>query len=193
MSMNDMILEWMKTSEDCKSCPLYGSKVVLWERLYEEDITEAGCDILFVGINPGKDEAIQGRPFIGKSGKLLRERIKALDLSKYKIAFTNAILCSTSNESKIPDIEACISSCRKYTDAIMKMLKPKVIVPVGKQCANVYFEIPGGMSAINGKPVVNVIPIVHPSFVIRTQTEQSKAMLDYGLNQVKLFVEMQLT
>lgn len=182
----DNIVEWMKTTDNCKRCPLYGSDIVLYEKLYDDK--EASCDILFMGINPGKDEAIQKRPFIGRSGKLLRNRIEELGLLYYNIAFSNAILCSTSNEAKIPDIQVCINNCRTYTDIIQEKLHPKLLVAVGKQCANVYFGIQGAMYDINGVRFGNVIPIVHPSFVIRMPTDKNKAMLDYGLTQIKHYL-----
>lgn len=175
------VYNMMSNSNVCCACPLQGSDKVLWEKLYDGN---GQCDIMFFGINPGREEAVQGRPFIGRSGKLLRERIEANGLSKYRIVFSNAILCSTSNESKIPDIKKCIDTCRYYTSAIEDIFKPRVKVAVGKQCANIYFGIDGSMSCINGVLFNNVIPIVHPSFVIRMPTDKNKAMLDYGLSQV---------
>lgn len=177
----------MMKSEICNSCPLHGSDIVLWEKLYS---TNEQCDIMFFGINPGREEAVQKRPFIGRSGKLLRERIEALGLSKFNVVFSNAILCSTSNESKIPDIKVCIDNCRYYTKEIENLFHPVLKVAVGKQCANVYFGINGSMGEMNGQLYDNVVPIVHPSFVIRMPSDKNKEMLDYGLKQVLHYVNV---
>lgn len=155
--------------EVCKRCPLYQHKQVILETNVE-DISPV--DIIFIGVNPGKEEREQDRPFIGKSGQLLRKEIIDKLLAEFpniKYVITNCILCSTDNETKIPKINQVISNCREIIHSIVKMFQPRYIALFGSQPL-ISFNIDTGdkITKINGAVINNnYIVSVHPSFAVR--------------------------
>lgn len=133
-------------------------------------------DILFMGLNPGREEAAKGFPFVGKSGMFLRESMKEAGLSE-NWAIVNSILCSTNNEADIPDVASCRNACKRNVGRFFAKLSPKVVVPCGNGAAGLFGLETGIMTnsrrtfvskgpKMTAKPVL-VLPIVHPSSLIR--------------------------
>ena len=176
----------MENREECKTCPLSDHQKVILEKLYDN---KNNCDVLFYGINPGKQEAKYNRPFIGPSGKLLRSKIEDVELNKFNIAFTNAILCSTPNEKDIPDVEICINHCKDLTREITRILKPRIFVPVGQNCTTVLFNIEGKISNLSGKLVTRgrhkIIPVIHPASAIYNRNGPAAEILLSSLKNIK--------
>lgn len=156
----------------CDGCPLGTTRVGM-----DSADGEAGpCRILFMGLNPGRDEARVGRPFVGKSGMFLREAMKEAGIIS-GWAIVNSILCSTANESEIPDVSLCREHCRKNVARFFLTVRPSVVVPCGNGAAGL-FGLGSGITA-NAKKVfvsrgpsgkaapVLVMPILHPSGIIR--------------------------
>lgn len=190
MNIEKHIREMMADREECLNCPLYGHQTVILEQLYDN---KKNCDVLFYGINPGKQEAKYNRPFIGPSGKLLRRKIEDIGLFNFNIAFTNAILCSTPNEKDIPDVEICISHCKGLTREITKLIKPKIYVPVGQNCSTVLFGLEGKISNISGNLVKKgkhkIIPVIHPASAIYNRNGPAAEILSASLANIKLEIE----
>lgn len=86
------------------------------------------ADILFVGEAPGKKEDEKGRPFIGKSGKILRDRIEKDISKKYRI--TNSVRCRPP-DNRDPDKDE-LSNCHNYLINEIKQINPEIIVSLGK-------------------------------------------------------------
>lgn len=182
----------------CGQCPMRGKTFVgadSWNGLAEP------VDVLFLGLNPGKEEAKLGLPFVGPSGKFLRMAI-GLAPDPGSWAMTNSILCSSPNETAIPEPEACRSCCRDNLARIWQCFVPRVIVPCGNGAASV-FEIREGITSAEniwyisrgrsgkGQPTV-VAPIQHPSALIRSGGQSSpkyarwQARIDAIFNLCKL-------
>lgn len=163
----------------CGSCPLRGKPFVgadSWNGL------ATPANVLFLGLNPGTEEARIGLPFVGPSGRFLRIAIASVTDSG-TWAMTNSILCSTSNETAIPDPKACRASCRVNVARISKWFMPRVIVPCGNG-ASALFEIKDGITRAeniwyisrgrNCKAKSTVVaPIQHPSALIRSGGKSS--------------------
>lgn len=159
--------------------------------------------ILFIGLNPGREEAQQGLPFVGRAGRFLRECMAATGYGKTAgWAMLNSILCSTSNESAIPDVETCQRHCHANVGAWVKMIKPKVIVPCGNGASGL-FGLRSGITTNarlrflsrgpSGRATpVAVLPLVHPSSLIRNG---GKAAPGYGdfLNRLKEILQVALS
>lgn len=174
------------TSEFCKKCPLNGHQKVFYDFL-KNNSNYNSCDIMFFGINPGKQEAKQGKPFIGPSGQLLRKKIQETHLDTFNICFTNAILCSTPNEKDIPDVTTCIECCKPNVRKIVQYFKPKIMIPVGRNCANFLFNINGKISQISGHVFgenKNIIPIIHPASAIYNRIGKNINILTDSLNNI---------
>ncbi|MFP4498536.1 MAG: uracil-DNA glycosylase family protein, partial [Vulcanimicrobiota bacterium] len=87
------------------------------------------ADFMFVGEGPGKQEDLQGIPFVGAAGKLLDELLDSINLKREDIYITNVVKCRPPNnrDPRPEEVEACIPYLRKQT----KIIKPKVICTLG--------------------------------------------------------------
>lgn len=143
---------------------------------------EAGqCAILFMGLNPGREEAMQGLPFVGKSGRFLRECLAQAGIERW--AMLNSILCATSNESEIPDLASCQRHCRPNVASFVRVIQPVVIAPCGNGAASL-FGLGSGITANSRQTFISkgrsgkaaptvVLPIFHPSSLIRNGGKSS--------------------
>lgn len=192
MEFKEKLLEQIKDREECQTCPLKGKPIVFYEAMYEEN-DENRTDVLFFGINPGKQEAKQGRPFVGPSGKLLREKLEELHFfEEFKVSFTNAILCSTPNEKDIPDVEGCIKNCKSLLREIVLHLRPRVFIPVGRNCSEYLFGIRGPITKISGKKYgtnSNIVPLLHPAAIIYNRTTENIALFEESLRKIKKIIK----
>lgn len=159
----------------CEKCPMFGKseRVIL-----ETNLEEPGpVDLVFIGINPGKEEALMNRPFIGKSGRLMRKYLDKL-IEKHrdlKYLITNVILCSTDNESKIPNVKKVLSICKSNLDEILRHFKPyKYMVLFGDVVVSAILpEVKGKITSLNSRIIENKIISVHPSMVVRNPNHKS--------------------
>ncbi len=111
--------------KNCKKCVLAASRknIVIGEG-------SIPCDILFIGTVIYPTEDLLGRPFCGKSGLFLRRMLKELGiLRKYKVYFTNTVLCKTPEGR--PALPEEIKACRENVNKIIRRCKPKKIVCLG--------------------------------------------------------------
>ena len=105
------------------------------------------ADILFIGEAPGWHEDQQGRPFVGPAGQFLEELIGSIKLKRSDVYIANVVKCRPpGNRDPLPDE---ISACRKWLDRQIELIKPKMIVTLGRYSMARYF--PGGsISKLHG-------------------------------------------
>lgn len=155
----------ISTRQICKQCELYGKPSVILDTNLEEP---GEVDIFFIGLNPGKDEVIIGKPFVGKSGMFLREKISKLP-NNITWAITNVILCHTRNEKDIKKPDLVIENCRDLLAQIASSFPSKVYVPLGAKAAKA-LGLKENIGQISGKKFhtnhYTIIPIIHPSSAI---------------------------
>lgn len=150
-------------------------------------------DILFMGLNPGKTEAMKGLPFVGLAGGVLRDAISRLDGITW--AITNAMLCSTGNQGDIPDIGKTVDCCRGLVRNIAKAFSPKIYVPMGGPAMGV-FGITDGVLKNSGIPRMikgkTVIPLIHPSAARRPFVSDGRSNMDRFLEGMETIKEKAL-
>ncbi len=118
----------------CKKCLLYKSR--------QEAVPGEGnkkAEILFVGEAPGADEDRIGRPFVGNAGQFLSEMMRSIGFSRDKVYITNIVKCRPpGNRDPLPsEIKACIP----YLKEQIKIIKPKLIVLLGRHALEIF--LPG--------------------------------------------------
>ena len=148
----------------CQKCDLYKTRT--------QTVFGAGninTDIVFIGEAPGKDEDIQGKPFVGRAGKFLNELLASVGLSRDDIYITNILKCRPPN-NRDPD-ETEIKVCSPYLEKQIDMINPKVIVTLGRYSLN-YF-LPGfSISKVHGQPKRRIsdsrviFPMYHPAVAL---------------------------
>jgi uracil-DNA glycosylase len=109
----------------CVACPLATSRL---KTVPGEG--PATADIMFIGEAPGYHENQQGRPFVGPAGQLLEELLASIGLRRQDVFIANVVKCRPPN-NRDPQPEE-IAACSEYLDAQIGIIKPKVIVTLGR-------------------------------------------------------------
>jgi uracil-DNA glycosylase family 4 len=128
------------------------------------------AEILFIGEGPGFHEDKQGRPFVGPAGRFLNELIESIGLTRDQVYITNVVKCRPpENRDPAPDE---IAACAGYLERQTAILKPKMIVTLGRHSMAKYF--PGqSISRIHGQPKrdgdVIIFPMFHPAAALHRQ------------------------
>lgn len=150
----------------CKKCPLSLNRK---NAVPGEGDLNAG--LMFVGEGPGRDEDIQGRPFVGRAGQLLTKIINAMHFQRENVYITNVVKCRPP-ENRTPHKEE-IDECEEYLFEQIETIRPKVIVALGKVAADFFIHSKLSMSALRGEfyefNLIKVMPTFHPSYLVRNE------------------------
>jgi uracil-DNA glycosylase family 4 len=154
-----------KEVSSCTRCPLHESRT---HTVFGEGAVDA--DILVVGEAPGKDEDISGRPFVGRSGRLLRDLLnESLGESGVDIFIANLVKCRPPNNRnpESTEIEACVG----YLYRQIETISPKVVLAVGAFAAKTLLSTKLGVGALRGQIYYDgklaVAPSFHPAAALR--------------------------
>jgi uracil-DNA glycosylase family 4 len=129
------------------------------------------ADILFIGEAPGWHEDQQGRPFVGPAGKYLDELLALISLERKQVYIANVIKCRpTENRDPLP-VE--IANCRKWLDRQIELIRPKIIVTLGRYSMARFF--PGkSISKIHGtaqkRDNILYYAMYHPAAALHQQS-----------------------
>ena len=93
--------------------------------------------IMFIGEAPGAEEDIKGEPFVGKAGKYLNELLNMVGLKRKQVRITNVVKCRPPNNRDPFDFE--IEACLPWLREEIRIVKPKVIVTLGRFAASHFF------------------------------------------------------
>lgn len=139
------------------------------------------ADWLFVGEGPGADEDERGEPFVGQAGKLLDNMLAAIKLKRgNKVYIANIVKCRPPN-NRTPEADE-IAACLPYLHQQIALIKPKLIVALGKTAATSLLgreatlgSFRGSVHDYRGTPL---IVTYHPSYLLRSPSEKAKAWQD---------------
>jgi len=142
------------------------------------------ADIMLIGEAPGRDEDIQGKPFVGRSGQLLDRMLAAIGLDRTKVYIANTVPWRPpGNRTPTP---AEIATCMPFLHRQIGFVDPKVIVTLGKPAAHTMFSVTDPISRLRGKwrdleingKTIKAIPTLHPAFLLRQPAQKRMAWLD---------------
>jgi uracil-DNA glycosylase family 4 len=149
---------------DCARCRLHEGRQSV---VFGEGNPHAS--LVFVGEAPGREEDLQGRPFVGQAGELLTRIIEAIDLRREEVYIANIVKCRPpQNRNPQPDeIRTCLPFLRKQLEAI----RPKIICALGTFAAQTLLETEERISLLRGKfyayQGARLMPTYHPAFLLR--------------------------
>jgi uracil-DNA glycosylase family 4 len=138
-------------------------------------------DWLFVGEGPGAEEDARGEPFVGQAGKLLDAMFAAIDLKRgNKVYIANTVKCRPpGNRTPTPTETA---ACWPYLERQIALLKPKLIVALGKPAAQTLLQTEVKVGEVRGKLFdhsgIPLIVTYHPAYLLRTLADKAKAWED---------------
>lgn len=136
------IAEEIKT---CKKCPLFKGRT--------NAVPGEGKqtpEILFIGEGPGSTEDKEGRPFVGDAGKFLEEMLKSIGRKREDVFITNVVKCRPPNNRDPLEEEVGVCT-RNYLFSQIKLLKPKLIVTLGRHAMQTFFPQIKSISGVHGK------------------------------------------
>ena len=129
----------------------------------------ANAQIMLIGEGPGAQEDVQGRPFVGVSGRFMAETLAQVGIHRQDVFITNVVKCRPpGNRDPLPDeIETCT---QVYLDLQIALIQPKIIVTLGRFSLG-HFLPDASISRIHGQPhrvgEVIVYPMFHPAAALR--------------------------
>ena len=174
-----MRMEWPGLKEavaSCTSCPLHAkrNKTVF-------GVGDENADWLFVGEGPGADEDAQGEPFVGQAGKLLDSMLAAIKLQRgTNVYIANVVKCRPPGNRNPEPGEAL--ACEPYLDRQIDLLRPRLIVALGKVAAANLLATDASVASMRGKVHdyrgTPLIVTYHPAYLLRSLTDKAKAWAD---------------
>jgi DNA polymerase len=130
----------------------------------------ATARIMFVGEGPGEQEDLSGRPFVGRSGKLLTSELEKIGISRDDVFITNIVKCRPPG-NRVPLADE-IEACHDWLMAQIALIEPKFIVPVGgpslQTLVSKDLRIMKSRATVFRKDGILFIPILHPSAALRS-------------------------
>jgi len=128
-------------------------------------------EVMFVGEGPGRDEDLQGRPFVGRAGQLLRKIIAAMGFREDEVYITNIVKCRPP-ENRPPHREE-VEACTPYLVEQIAHIRPKVIVTLGATPTSFFLPMYRSMTETRGRfgeyLGLPVMPTFHPSYLVRNE------------------------
>ncbi len=176
--------DWEKLKELvslCKACPMAGSRL---HTVFSDGAPTA--PIVLVGEAPGRDEDIQGVPFVGKSGQLLTKIIESVGFKRGKdIAIVNVLKCRPP-QNRDPAAEE-VAACEAFLMRQLTLLKPRVLILAGRIAAMALLKTDKSLSRlrgtvhtvfIDGKAIPAVVTY-HPSYLLRSPLQKEECWHDF--------------
>jgi len=173
-------LEQLKSyMSDFKGCDLYKSSTNM---VFSDGNPKS--EIMLIGEAPGHDEDIQGKPFVGRSGKLLDKMLEAIELNREKVYIANIIPWRPPSNRRPTDeeIEICLPFIKKH----IELIKPKALMLLGSTATFALLKNTEGITKIRGKWVdlnlnsisVPTLPTFHPAFLLRQPAQKKHVWED---------------
>jgi uracil-DNA glycosylase len=160
---------------DCSRCGLHSERTNL---VFGEGSARSG--LVFVGEGPGFDEDRQGRPFVGRAGKLLDRMIQAIGFERMDTYICNVVKCRPPN-NRTPEGEET-AACSPFLFKQLEALKPKVICALGACASQALLASSKPMWQVRGKiHLWRGIPLIctyHPAYLLRNPAQKAATWQD---------------
>lgn len=162
------LVEVERLALGCTLCPLASGRTQV---VFGEGDPAAG--LMIVGEGPGREEDLQGRPFVGRSGQLLdRLLMEEAGLARDQVYIANVVKCRPpNNRDPLPDE---IAACRPYLEQQVAIIDPAVVITLGNFASKTLLGTTEGITRLRGRtypfpgasgPVI--VPTFHPAAALR--------------------------
>lgn len=171
MAKEDSLKEIKEACENCCDCSLGETR--------NKVVFSAGnpeAKIMLIGEAPGAQEDATGLPFVGRAGKLLDQLLLSQNITRENdIYICNTVKCRPP-ENRVPTPQEK-AECRKYLDAQIEIIKPKIILLCGATAVKSMMDTKLGITKIRGQWAdgpfgSKMMPIFHPSYLLRNPSEK---------------------
>jgi uracil-DNA glycosylase len=159
----------------CKACPLHKTATNL-----VFGVGNPAAEIVFVGEAPGEDEDLQGEPFVGRAGQLLTRIIRAMGLAREDVYIANILKHRPpNNRNPLPEE---VRACTPWLDRQIDIIRPKVIITLGKFSTEYLSGNPEGITRVRGRwhewRGIPLMPTFHPSYLLRNPSAKRQVWDD---------------
>ena len=170
--MKENELKALKNIEmsDCKRCKLANRRTHI---VFGEGNPNAM--LMFIGEAPGREEDIQGRPFVGEAGMLLTRLIEKMGFKRKDVYITNIVKCRPPM-NRDPELDE-IDICKRFIERQIEIIEPKIIMSLGRIAAQTLIgNTKIKITAIRGKffkyKGIPLMPTFHPAYLIRNPKDK---------------------
>ncbi len=186
-TQRDLLADFERIVTACVKCDLAKTRTQVVYGVGSPD-----ADLMFIGEAPGRDEDLQGKPFVGRAGQLLTDIIKAMNLTRDDVYIANVIKCRPP-ENRNPEPDE-LEQCRPHIRRQVEIIKPKVIVTLGRFALQSLTEKAYAVSSARGQWLewngIKVMPTYHPAYLLRNPaakkdvwTDMKQVMTELGLSR----------
>lgn len=144
----------------------------------------AQARLMLIGEAPGRDEDLQGKPFVGRAGQLLDKMLASIAFSEETVHITNIVYWRPPGNRTPTPQEAQV--CRPFLERQVELVAPDVVVLLGGAAAKHIFDVPEGIMRVRGKfrdvtigsRTVRALATLHPAYLLRTPAAKRLAWRD---------------
>ena len=147
------------------------------------------ADLMFIGEAPGRDEDLQGKPFIGRAGQLLTLMLKSIQLERKDVFIANVLKCRPPNNRD--PLQEEIDKCEPYLIKQIELINPRLIVTLGRFASSSLLRTNAALGSLRDEiHHYNNVPLVvtyHPAALLRNPQLKKSAWED--LKKIRAFLK----
>lgn len=152
-----------------------------------------GSALMLIGEAPGRDEDIQGLPFVGRSGQLLNRMLTAIGLERKQVYIANTIPWRPPGNRTPTPMESEL--CRPFIDRQIELAQPEILAALGGPAAKSLTGAKEGILRLRGNwrvyrtagdMEIPVMPTLHPAYLLRTPSQKKLAWNDFLMVKMRL-------
>ena len=181
VNVSPAAMDWEALRGSVSACTLCGLSQSRTNTVF--GIGSADADWLIVGEAPGAEEDRRGEPFVGRAGKLLDEMLRAIGQRREDVFIANILKCRPP-DNRDPKADES-ASCRPYLERQIELLRPRIILAVGRIAAQNLLGSDEPVGRLRGRPhELGGIPLVvtyHPAYLLRSPSQKVKGWQDLCL------------
>jgi len=137
--------------------------------------------LMLVGEAPGKNEDLQGEPFVGAAGQLLDELLSGIGVARHDVYIANVLKCRPPGNRDPKEDE--IDSCKGYLREQIRMIRPDVVVTLGNFATKLLVPTEMGITRMRGRRIdwwlgATLIPTFHPAAALRGRPQVREEMAE---------------
>ena len=144
--------------------------------------------LMFIGEGPGRDEDLQGEPFVGRAGQLLTKIIEAMGYQREDVYIANAVKCRPP-QNRDPQADE-VAACRHFLMRQVALVEPEIIVLLGRSAVGAVLGLSAPLSRLRGTfrdwNGAQVMCTYHPAYLLRTPSAKGLVWEDMQLVRDRL-------
>ena len=179
-------MDWETLKTECLACRRCGLCETRTNVVF--GVGKPDAEVLFIGEGPGEQEDLQGEPFVGRAGKLLDDMLELIDLDRNKVYIANMVKCRPPKNRDPLNIEQ--EACSKWLKAQIALIRPKIIVCLGRIAAMTYIREDFKITKEHGqwtiKDGIMTMALFHPAALLRDPRRRPETFEDLKILQAKI-------